>query len=352
MSSKTTEVDERIKVDQAKNRVKKTIVSVIVIALVAISWACATQFSKSALTINRHDFYAPYSMVWFSTTFMAICYPVYVFYALAFTGATLKDTNKDAALVFSRDTVRIRDVLVKVGPFLVMWVAANYSYSYALGHISASAASSIMSSNTAMVCFLAYCFLGSVPSIIKIVGAFLAIAGVVVISLDHEFAGSWLGVVLVVFSALSAAFYKVLFKKVNGDANLGQVSLFMSMLGVLDLLINIWPTIVMVVTDADHIKFSAVPWLPLIGAGLLSLIFNFLVNFGIALLNPLVISVGMLCGIPVSAAIDIVVRGMPMTWTFGVSSMLFIVSFFLTTFPVDDWVLFWIKSSQVEFTAA
>ncbi|CAD5221351.1 unnamed protein product [Bursaphelenchus okinawaensis] len=323
--------------EKTSANVKKSIASVIVISLVAVSWACATQFSKSALTINRHDFYAPYSMVWFNTNFMTICYPVFLFYIVLFGEVTVQEAHKDACLVFSRKTVKLRHIFTKVVPFLVMWVAANYSYSYALGHISASAASAIMSSNTAMVAILAYFLLSVVPSVVKVLGALLAIAGVVVISLDNEFTGSLVGVSLVIFSALSAAFYKVFFKKVNCDANLGQVSLFMTMLGLCNLLLNIWPALILVYTDVDHIKFHAVPWLPLIGAALLSLIFNFLVNFGIALLNPLIISVGMLCGIPVSAAIDIIFRGMTVSWTFGTSACLFILSFILSTFPLEQW---------------
>lgn len=38
--------------------------------------------------------------------------------------------------------------------FLLLWLAANYSYSQSLGHMSASATSTIMSTNTAMVCIL------------------------------------------------------------------------------------------------------------------------------------------------------------------------------------------------------
>lgn len=79
--------------------------------------------------------------------------------------------------------------------------------------------------------------------------------------------------------------------------------------------------------------------------------YNFLVNFGIALLNPLVISVGMLCGIPLNAgeftrsdkqlkdyhlAIDIVFRKMPATVKFLIGAVLIIVSFVLCTIPIRE----------------
>lgn len=94
---------------------------------------------------------------------------------------------------------------------------------------------------------------------------------------------------------------QVFFKKINGHATLGQVSLFMTLLGLLNLFINIVPSVILVVFKIDHIEWWAVPWLPLAGSALLGLVYNFLVNFGIALLSPLVISIGMLCGIPINA---------------------------------------------------
>jgi hypothetical protein len=75
------------------------------------------------------------------------------------------------------------------------------------------------------------------------------------------------------------------------------------------------------------------------------------VNFGIALLNPLVISVGMLCGIPLNAgkfktsnqvltkhnlAIDIVFRHMPATVKFLVGAILIIISFVLCAIPIRE----------------
>lgn len=48
---------------------------------VALSWALSTQFGKTALNF-KDSFYAPYFLMWFSTNFMATCYPAYIFYAI------------------------------------------------------------------------------------------------------------------------------------------------------------------------------------------------------------------------------------------------------------------------------
>ncbi|KAI6244053.1 hypothetical protein M3Y99_00075000 [Aphelenchoides fujianensis] len=110
----------------------------------------------------------------------------------------------------------------------------------------------------------------------------------------------------------------------------GQVSMFMSGLGLLDLFLNFIPTAILVTTGVDRIDWAAVPWAALAG------MYNFLVNFGIALLSPLVISIGMLVGIPLSAAIDIVFRSMDITLTFVIGALLIICSFVLSTLPLRE----------------
>uniref|UniRef100_A0A914SEP7 Uncharacterized protein n=1 Tax=Parascaris equorum TaxID=6256 RepID=A0A914SEP7_PAREQ len=42
--------------------------------------------SKSALNLDKAHFYAPYSLVWFSTNFMTTCYPVYMVYIITTKG--------------------------------------------------------------------------------------------------------------------------------------------------------------------------------------------------------------------------------------------------------------------------
>uniref|UniRef100_A0A914C3Y2 EamA domain-containing protein n=1 Tax=Acrobeloides nanus TaxID=290746 RepID=A0A914C3Y2_9BILA len=314
---------------------KKNIISVVVIVSVAISWACATQFSKSVLTLDPSHFYAPYSMIYFSTCFMVICYPVFLFYAFI-ARRNFEETIQESTRIFSPNGLTIKSVFIGVTPFIILWVAANYCYSQALGNISASGASSIMSSNTAIVCVLSWVLLKNSFSFIQLSAVFFAVGGVVLISLDSEFSGNKTGVILVVASAFTAALYKVLFKKFNGDASLGQVSLFMTILGLFDLVFNIVPTVILVLTKVERIDFAYIPWWPLIGSALLGLLFNFLVNFGIALLNPLVISIGMLCGIPLNAAIDIIFRDMKATPKFLIGASLILISFILSTFPIEE----------------
>ncbi|VDM40079.1 unnamed protein product [Toxocara canis] len=316
---------------------REILVSSIVMGCVALSWALSTQFSKSALNLDKANFYAPYSLVWFSTNFMITCYPIYMLYVFICKGVNLeaiRAAHEEAAKVYGRKGLSLKSYLLRTGLFLFFWTAANYSYSQSLGHISASATASIMSSNAAMVCALGWIILHDKFIPFRLLSIAAAIGGVMTMSLDTEFAGNVIGICLSILSALMAAFYKVFFKKVIGDATLGQVSIFMSGLGLMNLFVNIIPAAALTLTGTETLEWTRVPWLPLIGSALLNLMFNFLVNFGIALLHPLVISVGMLFGIPISAAIDIIFRGMRATTFFIIGTLLILFSCAIIALPV------------------
>jgi solute carrier family 35 protein F3/4 len=68
-------------------------IGALIVVGVAVSWAGATQFSKSALSDKPSTFYAPYFIVWFNTNFMIFCYPVYVLYALVLNLLRNEDAN-------------------------------------------------------------------------------------------------------------------------------------------------------------------------------------------------------------------------------------------------------------------
>lgn len=62
-------------------------------------------------------------------------------------------------LIYGERGMRIKTFLKRTSIFLFFWIAANYSYSQSLGHISASATSCIVSCNVALVCILGWIIL-------------------------------------------------------------------------------------------------------------------------------------------------------------------------------------------------
>ncbi|KAL3111527.1 hypothetical protein niasHT_017446 [Heterodera trifolii] len=325
------------KVPLAISNIRQFMINFLVIVGVAVSWALAVQFRKSTLVIDPTHFYAPFSLVWLSTAFMTICLPVFLLFAFV-SGKNVRMEQRNALKVLrspNHGQFSIWHSLLCPLLFLALWTAINYAYAQALGLISAGAASSIMSASTALVWVLSWALLRERFSTLKFVAVLVAMVGVLLVTLDNEFAANGLGICLAIFSTVLASFYKVLFKLCVGSATLGQVSLFMTVLGVQNLLLNTPLCALLVHLGWDHVEWAHVPWSPLIGSALLGLVFNFLVNFGIALLNPLVISIGMLFGMPLSACIDVLFRAMPISVLFLIGSLLITLSFVLIAFPIE-----------------
>ena len=69
---------------------------------------------------------------------------------------------------------------------------------------------------------------------------------------------------------------------------------------------------------------------------MLSLIFNFLINFGVAFTFPLFISIGTILGIPVNAFVDLAFRHVTLTWYDYVGCAVIMVGFGLLLIPVQQ----------------
>lgn len=92
--------------------------------------------------------------------------------------------------------------------------------------------------------------------------------------------GKWIGNLLALVSTLSSALYKVLFKFMVGDASIGTVSAFLSCLGFINLTVSWIVVVVLNVTQTEPLE--DILWVALILTALILLIYNFLINFGIA----------------------------------------------------------------------
>lgn len=94
-----------------------------------------------------------------------------------------------------------------------------------------------------------------------------------------------------------------MFKLVFGKTRpgLGKVCLYLSLLGIFDLVFNTVPTVLMVHYRVDRIEWDYMPWGPIFGVAGLNLVMITLSIFGIALLNPLVVSIGLMFALPFNA---------------------------------------------------
>ncbi|XP_071476845.1 solute carrier family 35 member F3-like isoform X1 [Diadema antillarum] len=292
---------------------RKTFLGFVIVVGIAVSWVGSTQFSQSTYS---DTFSAPYFNVWFGTLWMMVCYPLYVIGAWIFKKESRSkegtlDLYRQAETVFGRRGLTLKNYFRLVMPFALCWMVTNYMYVYALGVIAAADVTALFSSNTAFIYVFSWIWLHERLALLPArgVSVLLSIGGIVLISYADGFLGTTIiGISLSIGSAIGSALYKVLFKRYIGDATGGQVCLFLSLLGIFDL-IFLWPILLTVYyTGFEQWDWTNMPWNYLCGSSALSLAFNFLINFGIAVTFPLFIALGTVVGIPLNAVVDLIFR--------------------------------------------
>ncbi len=126
-----------------------------------------------------------------------------------------------------------------------------------------------------------------------------------------------------------------MFKRFLGFATSSQVALFLTFVGLCNMLV-FWIIIIPLhYTGFETIVFPDMPWGPLNGSGVLVLIFNYLLNFGIAYTSPLFIALGTMLGTPLNAITDFLFRGTPFGVYKTVAAILILTGFLLMLIPND-----------------
>ena len=313
---------------------KKLLYGILIVFGIAIAWTCTTQFAQVAQNTVK----APFFIMWFTTSFKLLCIVPVLWHNKKQSNKTMhaqnvvdiddmnnNNTNTDSIHGTNEkdiDNINIptmRHLLTAVPFFYLLYVGANYSYVRALDSISASQLTVLFSSCPAWVYLLSIiCLDKEMFTLRKLFAVILSIGGVIIITIDNAnknnvnmFSFSdgteLFGCILAILSAIFAASYKVMFKKIFGNMNIWYVSKFLFYLGLFNLLL-MW--IIVLLFELIHVEslvgFDNMPWFYLIGAALLGLTFDFLINFGIAFTYPLFISLGTIVGIPLNAIVDVV----------------------------------------------
>ncbi|XP_030053986.1 solute carrier family 35 member F3 isoform X3 [Microcaecilia unicolor] len=285
-------------------QLKKFFWGVAVILCVCSSWSGSTQLAKS--TFKKFD--APFTLTWFATNWNFLFFPLY------YIGYVSKSTEKqspqqryrECCQFFGDNGLTVKVFFTKAAPFGVLWTLTNYLYLHAIKKINTTDVSALFCCNKAFVFLLSWIVLRDRFMGVRIVAAILAIAGIVMMTYADGFhSHSVIGIALVVGSASTSALYKVLFKLLLGSAKFGEAALFLTILGVFNVLFITCIPVILYFTKVEHwSSFDAVPWGNLCGFAVLLLTFNVLVNFGIAITYPTLISFGIVLSVPVNAVVD------------------------------------------------
>ncbi|KAI4884676.1 hypothetical protein NFI96_030823 [Prochilodus magdalenae] len=107
-------------------------------------------------------------------------------------------------------------------------------------------------------------------------------------------------------STLCIAPGDVLFKLVLGSAKFGEAALFLTIVGGANFVFISFVPVILYFTHVEYFGSpDNIPWAYLCGVAALLLAFNILVNFGIAITYPTLISLGIVLSVPVNAMVDL-----------------------------------------------
>ncbi|XP_060708488.1 solute carrier family 35 member F3 isoform X2 [Hemiscyllium ocellatum] len=243
-------------------QLKKILWGSAVVLSVCSSWAGTSQLAK----ITFRTFDAPFAVTWFATIWNILFFPLY--YVGHFWSSEEKQSPRqrfrECWRFFGDDGLTIKLFFSRMAPFCVLWTLTNYLYLLALKKISATDTSALFCCNKAFVFLLSW------------------------IVLRDKFMG-----------------VRVLFKMLLGSAKYGEAALFLSVLGLFNVTFVTFVPVALYFTGVEYwTPFSLIPWEKLCGMATLLLSFNILMNFGIAVTSPTLISVGVVLSVPVNAVAD------------------------------------------------
>ncbi|KAK8734892.1 hypothetical protein OTU49_005718 [Cherax quadricarinatus] len=284
-------------------------------------------------------FDAAFFTTWFCTTWTSLFFPLYMVChsCLRRDKSSLKHTLKTLAQNFRDRGVTFGKFMTRSCLFCLLWVVTNYMYVYSLRILDCTDVMALYSAHVSFVYLLSWVILHDQFVGVRIVAVILCNTGIALLAyMDGITRTKTLGgVVLAAASAAGSAVYKVLFKKVIGEASFGQVSLIFTVIALLNTTLLSPLVATFYFSGYETLLWAHLPWPNLLIAAALSLAANLLGNFGIAFTFEIFITLGLVLAVPVSAALDIKwyhvrFEGMKLA---GV--VLIVCGFFLVLFPAN-----------------
>ncbi|KAK6629817.1 hypothetical protein RUM43_003637 [Polyplax serrata] len=282
---------------------------------------------------------APFFTTWFITNWTILFFPLYFVTTLTKSKCdTVGTIVGDSFRNFREKGFTATRFLTRCSLFCLLWVATNYMYVHSLKILLATEVMALFATNVSSVYMLSWVILHEQFVGVRIVAVILCDTGIALLAYMDGINGSptLVGVLLAACAGAGSAVYKVLFKKVIGEASYGQVSLFFSLIGLFNATL-LWPLcLTLYFLGAEVLYWNLLPWSALLGASFLSLAANLLGNFSCAVTYDLFITLGLITAVPVSAALDIMFYDAKFAGMKLAGIILIAIGFFLVMFP-DNW---------------
>mmetsp|Transcript_24762 Transcript_24762/g.45384 ORF Transcript_24762/g.45384 Transcript_24762/m.45384 type:complete len:366 (+) Transcript_24762:30-1127(+) len=294
---------------------QRWIVSNLVVIGIAVSSSVATQFAKATQDDFGDAVQSPLFMTWSATLFnLFLAVPAVVQICLR---------NEAGLLVACRHKLLLPGSWAfthagfqrRAFALYLFWLASNYSYQYALKLAPTGLVASLMSTTPAYVAAASVVFLARPVGRLAWFAVCVSIVGSLLVVEPWRSARSastggemFTGLLLAVVAALGATAYKITFKCVFGEPPPEVVGVVLAWVGVYAATVGTAWLCILLHFEWESVVWSRLPWHSLIPGILSSLVYNFLIGWGIAISDPLFISLGAVLGVPLNAYADWMLR--------------------------------------------
>ncbi|EDV20667.1 uncharacterized protein TRIADDRAFT_31648, partial [Trichoplax adhaerens] len=254
---------------------------------------------------------------------------------------------REAILVCGKEGFTYKGATKRMLALSVLASASIYTYYSALMFTSSTDVTAIYSSATAFVYVLSLIWLKETFVVLRMLAVLLSIVGVVLVAYS-EGLGSFaaLGVLLTAVSALFAAFFRVLVKRIVAGPSISQTAMLLSIVGFYTL-ITLWiPTLILHCTGVQVLSAASFPW-PFFLMIFFHALYDLLLCIGIAITYPVYASMGPLFAIPMNAAIDVSYRQEVFNIYKILGTVLLMVAFIILSIPIPKMIAFSAKVRKI-----
>ncbi|KAF7494570.1 Putative thiamine transporter SLC35F3 [Sarcoptes scabiei] len=221
--------------------------------------------------------------------------------------------------------------------FSLLCLLSNYMLIFSLRILDATIVMALVSTSVSVVYLLSWVVLHQQFVGIRIVGIIIVDTGVALLVYMDGIQHQTLAAVMMAFgSAIIYAVYRVFMRRMIGFTTFGQMALFHSLIGLMNIFFA-WPLIlILYATGVEIIQWGEIPWLLMTGASVCSIIAQLIASFGVICTYEFFLALGIFFAVPASAVIDLYLNSVIFK-DMKLSGVLLICFGFLVVLLPENW---------------
>eukprot|EP01064_Diplonema_japonicum_P016649 TRINITY_DN2464_c0_g1_i1.p1 TRINITY_DN2464_c0_g1~~TRINITY_DN2464_c0_g1_i1.p1 ORF type:complete len:382 (+),score=59.99 TRINITY_DN2464_c0_g1_i1:36-1181(+) len=318
--------------DEEERLWRKRVTGYFCLTMVVVAWVGQSEVTRS-LQVDGDGYNKPFFLSWVNHTVAFVMVPIQGWFSRC-----RGEPFMPPALSKTPWTIVFKAIFL----LSVVYLLGDYIWYTALARTSVGVGTALFNTSSVFVYVLSVLFLREKVCPRKVFAVAVATGGVVVFSTigdsgdgsDEE--TDMIANLLVVAAAFLYAVYEVYFKTVTEEWEADQISSVNMMVGFIAIVtgLTLWPFIVILDVVPEEIRenftLPSSEHLPgMAGSSLGAVAFNIFFGLSLALLRPVIVSVGVMTTIPITALTDYLFHDEPFNIYQGLGALMILTAFIL-----------------------